>query len=170
MLPSAQQLSAYLASLGISPSDCVVVYDGMGVWSAPRIRLTLRHFGVDNVAVLEGGIKAWMAEGGHVESGEPAPVPSVVVAAAAAVPLQPKSGFVRSMADVAANVSKKEFVVVDARSRGRFDGTEPEPRPDIPSGHIEGAKSVPFMSLLETDEKTGASQAQHWTQGVGRCH
>jgi thiosulfate/3-mercaptopyruvate sulfurtransferase len=132
----------------------------MGVWSAPRIRLTLRHFGVDNVAVLEGGIKAWAAEGGQVESGEPAPVPSVVVAAAAAAPLQPKAGFVRSMADVAANVSKKEFVVVDARSRGRFDGTEPEPRPDIPSGHIEGAKSVPFMSLLETDEKTGASQAQ----------
>lgn len=156
MLPSAAQLSSYLASLGVNPSDAMVLYDGKGIFSAPRIRFTLNHFGMDNVAILEGGIKAWKAQGGELESGEPKPVDAAAAAAAPAA-LVEAAGVVRSMADVAANVSKPQFQLVDARSAGRFAGSDPEPRPDIPSGHVAGAKNVPFMNLLATDEKSGAT-------------
>jgi len=164
MLPSAEQLSAYLRKLGVSPSDCIVVYDGKGIFSAPRIRFTLRHFGVDNVAVLEGGLKGWIAEGGDTESGEPkaddnGAAAGAIGAASSASALSAQPGVVRSMADVRANMTaaSKAFDVVDARSKGRFDGTDPEPRPGLPSGHIEGARSVPFTSLLQTDARSGAS-------------
>ena len=173
MLPSGAQLSSYLASLAVSPSDAVVVYDGKGIFSAPRIRFTLNHFGMDNVAILEGGIKAWKAQGGELESGESkaveaaaaATASSSAAAAGAPAPLVAAPGVVRSMADVASNVSKAQFQLVDARSAGRFAGSDPEPRPDIPSGHVAGANNVPFMHLLTTDEKSGASQDAHTNRG-----
>jgi thiosulfate/3-mercaptopyruvate sulfurtransferase len=160
MLPSANQLASYLRELRIDPRDCIVVYDGKGIFSAPRIRFTLRHFGVDNVAVLEGGLKAWIAEGGETESGEVKDSSHVSAApAASAISLSPEAGVVQSMASVRDNSvsSSPSFALVDARSKGRFEGTEPEPRPGLPSGHVEGARNVPFTSLLTADKRSGAS-------------
>lgn len=155
MMPSKEQFAAYMGQLGLQRDDAIVVYDGLGIFSAPRIRLTMRHFGATNVAILEGGFKAWKAAGGEIESGPPtAPTPSVFDAQ------DPPSGFVRELAAVRANsvgssATDAAFQLVDARSKGRFDGVEPEPRPDLPSGHIAGSTNVPFTSLLESHASGG---------------
>lgn len=115
----------------------------------------MRYFGADNVAILDGGWKAWTAAGGEVESG-----PVKEVAAQTKFDARdPPSDFVQDLASVRANSesNSSSFQLVDARSAGRFAGTEPEPRPDMSSGHIAGSVSVPFMSLLRTDANTGAT-------------
>ena len=158
MMPSAEQLSAYLSKLGIrSMDEAVVVYDGKGIFSAPRIRFTLRHFGLDNVAVLEGGIKAWVQEGGKTETGSvEAANPTV---AAPPLPLRARAGEIHTMSEVSLNSCSDAptFQLVDARTAGRFNGTEPEPRPGLSSGHVAGAKNVPVMNLLRTDAASGAT-------------
>lgn len=164
MMPSAAQFSEYMGQkLGLTADDSIVLYDGKGIFSAPRIRLTMQYYGARNVAILEGGFKAWVASGGQIESGPlkadaVKPVKFVVDQTAAGF----EKGFIRDMATVKAESEKpkeaRSFQLVDARSKGRFDGTEPEPRPELPSGHVEGAMSVPFTSLLDVDPSSGASR------------
>jgi thiosulfate/3-mercaptopyruvate sulfurtransferase len=153
-LPSKEQLEEYASSLGLSRDDAMVVYDGKGIFSSPRIRFTLQHFGARNVAILEGGWKAWKEEKGEIESGEQRQVERGNFVAST-----PPADFIQTLDTVKANSESdsREFLLIDARSAGRFAGTEPEPRPDMPSGHIAGSVSVPFMSLLTTDAKTGAT-------------
>lgn len=161
MLPTKVQLTQYLDELDINPRDTVIVYDGKGLFSAPRIRFTLKHFlGMEQVAILEGGLPAWKASGGKLESGKfQRPNKSKDKnASSSSSSLTPTDGLVRTMADVTANINTKQFELVDARSAGRFQGRDPEPRPDIQSGHIPNAKNVPFMNLLKNDEKSGASK------------
>lgn len=162
MLPSATQLSSYLSTLDLSSSsDAIVVYDGKGIFSAPRIRFTLNHFGMNNVAILEGGIKEWKAQGGEIETGQPKNIEGTNAAGTAAtsatLPLTPTPDVIHSMSSIVSNISTPVFQLVDARSAGRFAGSDPEPRADIPSGHVAGAINVPFTSLLRTDEKSGAT-------------
>lgn len=154
MLPSKEQFARYMSELGLKREDAIVLYDGKGIFSAPRIRLTLNHFGADNVAILDGGLKEWLAAGEKTESG-PSSSTSSSSSSSQSTSFEardPPQGFVRDIATVRANSESNapSFQLVDARSQGRFDGIEPEPRPGLPSGHIEGAISVPFTALLET--------------------
>lgn len=161
MMPTKQQFGEYMSAIGLQPSDCIVLYDGKGIFSAPRIRATMRHFGVDNVAILDGGIKAWQASGGATESGPLTvqPLAPDVAASLASGYASPPVDFIRTMSEVDANstAASPSFVLVDARPKGRFDGADPEPRAGLPSGHIQGAVSVPFMSLLDTQKDSGAT-------------
>ncbi len=142
MLPSAEVFGAAAGAMGVNNDDRVVVYDHVGAFSAPRVWWMFRVFGHQRVAVLNGGLKTWRSAGGEVDSGDHQPVPGRFGGARA-------DSLVRGMADVKANLKSGAALVVDARSAGRFTGTAPEVRPGIRSGHIPGARNVPYDSLLD---------------------
>ena len=140
MLPTADEFAAAMEQLGIGSGDRIVVYDNSPVRTAARGWFTLRHFGAREVAVLDGGLQKWVAEGRPTESGEPASRPASFDA------------FERN--DV---ISKQQILdgpgcaLVDARGRGRFEATEPEPRAGIAGGHIPGSRNLPFGQLYRDD-------------------
>ena len=144
-LPTPAQFAAEARRHGIAPDTRVVCYDQLGVFSAPRLWHTLRAFGVE-AAVLDGGLPAWAAAGHAVERGEPAVEPAAAPAAdfAYSGELQWRLGDVEAWL-----ASDRTVQLVDARPAGRFRGTAPEPRAGCRPGHAPGARSVPFLDLLD---------------------
>jgi thiosulfate/3-mercaptopyruvate sulfurtransferase len=147
MFPSAEQFDRDVGELGISNADTVVVYDSGGWVAAPRAWWMFLSYGHDKVRVLDGGLKKWRAEGRATESGEFKAKPATFKAS-----FDPKR--VRSMQEMIANVGSKAEQVIDARAAERFEGRAPEPRPGIRSGHIPGARNLPYNNLF--DAATGA--------------
>ncbi|MGE0440887.1 MAG: 3-mercaptopyruvate sulfurtransferase [Gemmatimonadales bacterium] len=145
MFPDEPTVGRQLGELGVSNRDAVVVYDGSGTnLSAPRAWWHLRAHGHDKVAVLDGGLGRWRAEGRPVESG-PATRPPAEFRA------ERVPGAVWDLAMVRAAVGDPSVQLLDARSRGRFEGTEPEPRPGLRGGHVPGARNIPFTDLVAAD-------------------
>jgi thiosulfate/3-mercaptopyruvate sulfurtransferase len=144
MLPTADVFADAVGALGIGTDDRVVVYDVRGVISAARVWWTFRAFGHDRVAVLDGGLRAWKGEGRPLEADEPVPTRRQFRAA-----LRPS--LVRDLGAVRENLSTRAEQVLDARSRGRFEGTEPEPRAGLRGGHIPGSLNLPYESLYRPD-------------------
>jgi thiosulfate/3-mercaptopyruvate sulfurtransferase len=123
----------------------VVVYDGSGTnLSAPRVWWTLRIAGHDAVAVLDGGMTAWRSEARPLEHGQTTPVP-----ARFAMRFRPE--LVASLEGIRSRTDARRAQILDARSAGRFHGTEPEPRPGLRGGHIPGARNLPFSELTSAD-------------------
>ncbi|MEH3146859.1 MAG: 3-mercaptopyruvate sulfurtransferase [Methylobacterium frigidaeris] len=140
MLPRPEAFASMMRSLGIGDGMTIVVYDGAGLFSAPRVRWMLRAFGARDVAVLEGGFPAWQAEGRPVEAGEPKP--------------RDRRHFTarldHSMVAEASDVQRAlagAAQVVDARSAARFAGEEPEPREGVRPGHMPGAFNLHYGAL-----------------------
>jgi thiosulfate/3-mercaptopyruvate sulfurtransferase len=144
MLPRASQFARQVGELGISNADLVVVYDARGVVSAARVWWTFRAFGHDRVAVLDGGLRKWRAEGRPVESGAPTPAPRRFRA-------RLRRTLVRNVEQMRRNVASRREQALDARSRGRFDATEPEPRAGLRGGHIPGSLNLPYDTLYRPD-------------------
>jgi thiosulfate/3-mercaptopyruvate sulfurtransferase len=145
MLPPARAFEARMSGLGIASSDTIVVYDGSGVnLSAPRVWWTFRVLGHERVSVLDGGLAKWRAEGRPLESGAAARAPARYTAR-----LNPRA--VRSLADMLANLESRREQVVDTRPAGRFDGSEPEFREGVRSGHMPGSVNLPFDHLVAPD-------------------
>ncbi|KAJ7169646.1 Rhodanese-like domain-containing protein [Mycena filopes] len=160
MLPSGEVFAQACEKFGIRPSTRVVMYDSHGVFSSPRALWTWKSFGHDNAAILDGGLPRWVAEGFPLENNSPQdsrkdakyPVPSL------------NSRPVRSYEEIVSNSGLVPFktpeaeLVLDARSRGRYMGTDPEPRPGLSSGHIPNSLSLPFNLFLENNvAKDGSS-------------
>jgi thiosulfate/3-mercaptopyruvate sulfurtransferase len=142
MLPGPDQFAAAAGALGIAERDTIVVYDGAGLYSAPRVWWTFRIFGAGSVFILDGGLPAWKAEGRPLEVGEVRRAPAKFKA-------RLDTGAVAMVADVQLALGEGSAQVVDARSAGRFAGREAEPRPGLRSGHMPGAKNVPFTEIVE---------------------
>lgn len=143
MLPSAEHFASYVGSLGIGNDTTVVIYDGSGNnLSAPRVWWMFRVFGHDRVAVLDGGIARWKEEGRPLASGEPSPKLATFHA-------RLDTRGVRGINQVRDALRTGSSQVVDLRSRGRFEGREPEPRAGLPSGHMPGARNLPYQSLSD---------------------
>lgn len=142
MYPSAEQFGRDVGNLGISNADTVVLYDAGGWVAAPRAWWMFLAFGHSNVRILNGGLKKWRAEGRSVESGEVKPKAATFKAS-----YDPKR--VRSMQQLIANVESRAEQVIDARAADRFEGRAPEPRAGIRSGHIPGARNVPYNQLFD---------------------
>ncbi len=142
MLPGPDQFGKAAGTLGIGEKDTIVVYDGVGLYSAPRVWWTFRIFGASNVYILDGGFPAWKAEGRPTEQGETRRPPKVFKA-------EMDTGAVAMHDDVQMALNDKETQVLDARSAGRFAGTDPEPRPGLRSGHMPGALNLPFTEIVE---------------------
>lgn len=145
MLPSLEDFSRAMGDLGLKETDHLVVYDAQGLFSAPRARWMLRAMGVDRVQVLDGGLPAWLREKRPTDSG-PA---STVTPAAFHPSLRP--GVVADLEDVRSALSEATVQVVDARGASRFRGEAAEPRPGVRSGHMPGARNLPYANLLGGD-------------------
>jgi thiosulfate/3-mercaptopyruvate sulfurtransferase len=142
MLPDATQFARDVGALGIADTDTIVVYDGAGLYSAPRVWWTFRLFGADKVFILDGGLPKWKAEGRALEAGP-------LKRAARTFRARKDADFVASLAAVRAALASGSAQVVDARPAERFLGQAPEPRPGLRSGHMPGALNVPSTSVIE---------------------
>jgi thiosulfate/3-mercaptopyruvate sulfurtransferase len=156
MLPSPEEFAKTAGAMGISEGMTIVVYDGSGLFAAPRVRWTFQVFGARNASILEGGFPAWAAEGRPVETGpekprtprvfKPSFDPSMVVGAAA----------------VQQALQSGAALVVDARPADRFRGEAPEPRPGLRMGHMPGSLNLPFSEIVENGrlkDRAGLEQA-----------
>jgi thiosulfate/3-mercaptopyruvate sulfurtransferase len=140
MLPDPAAFSSAMRTLGIGDGMRAVVYDGAGLFSAPRVWWTLRVFGMQDVAVLEGGLLKWKAEGRPLEEGS-------VQRQSRHFTARLDHGAVASLADVR-RVLEHGGQLLDARSASRFAGEEPEPRPGLRAGHIPGSKNLPWPEII----------------------
>ncbi|KAA8523432.1 hypothetical protein F0562_009855 [Nyssa sinensis] len=163
MLPSEEAFAAAVSALGVKNKDGVVVYDGKGIFSAARVWWMFRVFGHDRVWVLDGGLPRWRASGFDVESS----VSSVAILKARAAseaiekvyqgqtvgPITFQTKFqpqlLWTLEQVKKNIKDRTHQLIDARSKARFDGTTPEPRKGIRSGHVPGSKCIPFPQMLD---------------------
>ena len=143
MLPDAAQFARDVSALGIAETNTIVVYDGAGMYSAPRVWWTFRLFGADKVFVLDGGLPKWKAEGRPLEAG-------AVKRAARTFKARKNAELVAALATVRAALASGSAQVVDARPAERFLGRAPEPRPGLRSGHMPGALNVPSTSVIES--------------------
>ncbi|KMO43695.1 3-mercaptopyruvate sulfurtransferase [Methylobacterium tarhaniae] len=142
MLPSPEAFASRMRQMGIGDGMTVVVYDGMGLFSAPRVRWTLKAFGARDVTLLEGGFPAWVAGGHPVEEGEARPRDRRHFTA------RLDHSAVAHVGDVQRALAG-QAQVVDARSPARFAGEEAEPRPGVRPGHMPGALNLHYAALQE---------------------
>ncbi len=142
MMPGPAQFAEAVGKLGIAETDTIVVYDGLGLFSAPRVWWSFRTFGAKKVYILDGGLPAWKAENRPLETGEAKPKPKTFNAEMA-------TGAVAMTDDVSMALNGEDVQVVDARPAGRFAGRDPEPRPGLRPGHMPGAFNVPSSELIE---------------------
>lgn len=148
MLPPPDQFGAALGALGIGNKHKVVIYDGTGLMNtAPRVWWMMRAFGHTAVSVLDGGIDKWRDEGRPLESGPVTPTPEHFIA-------RLDQALVNSLEQVEEHLKSGDAQVVDARSAGRFAGTDPEPRAGLPSGRMAGSLNVPFPTLIDAESHT----------------
>lgn len=144
MLPSPEKFASRVKALGLGDGHRIVAYDTAGLYSAARVWWMFRVMGHEEVFVLDGGFPKWRAEGRPVEDLAP------VLKTRHFTP-RPNHLILRDAAQVKENLTTKREQIVDARSSGRFTGSEPEPRPGVRSGHIPGAKSLHYQKLLNPD-------------------
>ena len=147
-LPSPALFARHVGSMGISAKDTIVVYDGPGLFSAPRVWWMFRIMGAKEVYVLDGGFDGWKKAGYPVTSAPTKIAPSLFV------PSFDEQAVV-SLDEVRKIVDERSAQIADARSAGRFTGQEPEPRPGMRSGHMPGARNVPVTLLSENGELKG---------------
>jgi len=148
MLPTPTAFAAAVGALGIGDGLRVVVYDGSGLFSAPRVWWTFKAFGVREVLILDGGLPKWLAEGRATESG-PANRSAAVFSA------RLDRTIVADIDTVAGAAASGSAQVLDARPANRFSGAAPEPRPGIASGHIPGSLNLPFGEIVKEGHMVG---------------
>jgi thiosulfate/3-mercaptopyruvate sulfurtransferase len=147
MLPSPEKFAQRLRRLGLGDGHKIVVYDSAGLTSAARPWWMLRVFGHSDVAILDGGLPKWQAEGRPVTDEPPVPRERHFTA-------RLNSLLVRDKAQLLENLASKREQVLDARARGRFAGTAKEPRDGLRSGHIPGSLNLPYDELIDPQTRT----------------
>jgi thiosulfate/3-mercaptopyruvate sulfurtransferase len=145
MLPAPAAFAKAVGDLGIGAGDRVIAYGAKGMIASARLWWTFRVFAHDRVAVLDGGLAKWRAEGRPVEAGEKAPPARRFTAH-----LRPE--LLRDLAQVRDNIEHPCEQLVDARSAGRFAGTEAEPRAGLCAGHVPGSRNLPYNRLFAPDD------------------
>lgn len=144
MLPDAIRFSSKVRKLGLGDGQRIIVYDSNGFFASARAWWMLRAMGHKDVHVLDGGRSAWQAAGGELEDLPLAPVERHFTA-------RKRADLVKSMDQMKTLTDTGSAAILDARAQGRFDGTAPEPRKDLSSGHMPGSVCVPAGSLLNLD-------------------
>lgn len=143
-VPPTEKFISRVRALGIGDGHRIVVYDTHGLFSAARVWWMFRLFGVEDVAVLDGGLPKWVEEGRPLDTSTPMTRDRHFTA-------RRNSGLVRDVTQVAATAKLGDSEIIDARSPARFRGDEAEPRPGLRAGHIPGSKNVHYASLLDLD-------------------
>ncbi|MCW8878328.1 MAG: sulfurtransferase [Kangiellaceae bacterium] len=143
MLPSPEKFESAVRALGINQDSIVIAYDAMGVFSSPRAWWMFKVFGHENVAILNGGLPKWAAAGNAIDESF-SKSNSVGNFTASFNP-----DMVFSLEQVLTSIDEVSVQVIDARSKGRFEGTEAEPRGGLRGGHIPNSSCLPFSDLIE---------------------
>jgi thiosulfate/3-mercaptopyruvate sulfurtransferase len=146
MMPAPEKFSARVRKLGLGDGNRIVVYDGNPMMGATRVWWMFRAFGHKDIAVLDGGLPKWIAEGRPVTDEPPQPRERHFTA-------RLDSTLVRDLGQVTKLIDSKAEQIVDARAAPRFRGEAPEPRPNLRLGHMPGALNMPYSELI--DAKTG---------------
>lgn len=144
MLPSPAEFARKVGALGLGDGARIVAYNADGASAAARVWWMFRVFGHDEVAVLDGGLPKWRAEGRPIDGGAAKPRPTTFTP-------RFRRALVRGLDEVRADLESGRAAVADARSAGRFSGAEPEIRPGLKSGHMPGAKNLPYADILAAD-------------------
>ncbi|MGC9369490.1 MAG: 3-mercaptopyruvate sulfurtransferase [Paracoccaceae bacterium] len=144
MAPPVEKFISRMRAMGVGDGHQVVVYDTVGIFSAARVWWLFRLMGKTDIAVLDGGLPKWQAEGRPVED-----LPPVV--RDRHITVQRQASLVKDVTQVAAASKLGDYEIIDARSAERFRGEVPEPRPGLRSGHIPNSRNVPFGELLNAD-------------------
>ena len=144
MVPPPEKFISRLRAMGVGDGHQVVVYDGAGLFSAARVWWTFRLMGKPDIAVLDGGLPKWRAEGREIEDMAP-------MVRDRHMTVQRQAGLVKDVTQVAHASKLGEAEIVDARPAPRFRGEVPEPRPGLRAGHIPGSKNLPYTTLLNPD-------------------
>lgn len=144
MLPSAEKFSSRCRRLGLGDGVRIVVYDTAGCAAAARVWWMFRAFGHEDVSVLDGGLPKWKSEGRPLDSLPDLPRERHLSA-------RFNSFLVRDIEQMTTNLRTAREQVLDARSAGRFAGTDPEPREGLRGGHIPASLNLPFTQLLKAD-------------------
>ncbi len=160
MMPTPTAFASAMRKLGVPDGAQIVVYDGLGLFSAPRLWWMLRAFGARDVVILDGGLPKWKAEGRPLEDGETIRTPAHFNA-------RLDHSVVASMADVQKALAENTAQVLDARPAERFRGEAPEPRPGLRMGHMPGSKSVPFAALLQDGRLKPAAELAKALDALG---
>lgn len=144
MMPDAESFASEVRALGISNNSAVLIYDNVGVYASPRAWWMFRAMGHDNVAVLDGGLPAWVLAGMPL-------VDSMLAAAKKSgdFDAREQAGLFCDAIAVYQNLRSEQQTILDARSAGRFYGRDPEPRPGLRGGHMPGAGNLPFLEVLD---------------------
>jgi thiosulfate/3-mercaptopyruvate sulfurtransferase len=144
MLAPAPKFASRMRKLGLGDGNLIVVYDGAGIYSAPRAWWMFRAMGHEDTVVLDGGLPKWKREGQPVEDLRPSHFPRHFTA-------RPNHALARDLAQMTENLSSAAAQTIDARSHNRFLGREEEPRAGVRRGHIPGSKNVPYTELTNED-------------------
>lgn len=142
MMPSAQYFSKQARELGINKDSMIVVYDNHGIYSSPRAWWMFRSMGHEQIVVLDGGLPAWKAAGLPMEERAGRKVVNGDFEAS------PLPHYFKNAQSVLHSIEDDKTLLLDARSRGRFYGTEPEPRAGLRGGHIPNSVNLPFTEVL----------------------
>jgi len=145
MAPPVEKFMSRMRAMGVGDGHRVVVYDALGLFSAARVWWLFRLMGQDNIAVLDGGLPKWLAEGRPTED-----TPPVIRDRHMTVRRQPQ--MVKDVTQVSAAAKLRDHEIIDARAADRYRGEAPEPREGLRSGHIPGSHSLPFTALLNADQ------------------
>jgi thiosulfate/3-mercaptopyruvate sulfurtransferase len=160
MLASATDFERALQDLGVRQGQSVVVYDSQGLFSAPRVWWNLRVMGCEAAFVLDGGLPAWIAEARPLERGWPSPAKGDFRA-------RYRPELVRDIEQVRAALEGRTEQLVDARPAARFAGEAPEPRAGLRSGHMPGARNVPFGELIQEGRLVAADRIREIFRSAG---
>ena len=153
MLPKFDYFEEIVSDLGINNEDKIIIYDNSDVFSASRCWFTFFYFGHDpkKLAILDGGLTKWHLERRKLTNKINQMKKTQYVA-------KPIDKLVKNKNQIDENINKKEFEVIDARSKKRYLGLEPEPRPNLRSGHIENSKNLPFAECINKENNTFKSK------------
>lgn len=152
MAPPVEKFISRMRAMGVGDGHQVVVYDQAGIFSAPRVWWLFRLMGKSDIAVLDGGLPKWVAEGRETEDMPP-------MMRDRHITVQRQANLVKDVTQVAHASKLGDHEIIDARAHGRFIGQDPEPRPGLRKGHIPGSKNVPWSDLLEQDSTMKSPEA-----------
>ena len=139
--------SEMISNLGISNQDHIVVYDSLGIFSSPRVWWMFQYFGHKEVSILDGGLVKWLKEKKEIETGKGKKYSKTNFK------VTENQSMLKIYDDIKDNIVNNQFQVIDARSKGRFLGTEPEPRANLKSGSIQNSINLPWNECIDPETK-----------------
>lgn len=143
MLPPSEVFTQEIQKLGINQNSIVIVYDSLGIFSAPRAWWMFTAMGHKQCAVLDGGLPDWKVQGGNIDQTSP---PTKIEKGNFIAEKQRR--YIKNKEQMLAAINNESISILDARPKARFDGSAPEPRTGLSSGHIPHSKNIPFNDLL----------------------